>query len=72
MYAILCDSTGKPLLGSDGNIWIDKRYGKARIRQTVSEYRERFRAHFPDKYAYWTHFGIVPSLRDNPTTVTPI
>lgn len=72
MFAVLCDSAGKPTLGTDGKIWVDGRFGKYRVRQVVWEYRERFRDNFPGKYAEWTTYGIVPSLRNDPTTVYSI
>lgn len=72
MYAILCDANGKSTLGSDGKIRIDGRFGRSRIETVVREYRERFRVNFPGKYAEWTTYGIVSSLRDDPTTVFPI
>ena len=72
MYAILTDAQGVANCGSDGKISIDGRYGPARVLSMVQEYRERFKANFPAKYAAWTHYGLVPSLRNDPTRVFPI
>ena len=72
MWAILTNKDGKTLLGSDGNVWIDGRYGKAKTIKTIRKYREQFKKNFPHKFAHWTHYGIVSSLKDDPTSINPI
>ena len=72
MYAILTNKDGKSLLGSDGHIWIDGRYGKSRTIETIRKYRERFKENFSGKFEYWTHYGIVESLKYDPARVAPI
>lgn len=52
----LCDKNGKTLCGSDGNFNIDKRFGIARIRSEVFNYRSRFEQNFNHKFSFWTHF----------------
>ena len=68
MYAILTKADGRPTLGSDGKIWIDGRFGHCRILEVVRNYRDGFKDNFPGKYADWVCYGIVASLRDDPST----
>ena len=52
----LCNDKGETLCGSDGNINVDKRFNLSHIHKEVSEYRNRFKKNFLDKFEYWTHF----------------
>jgi len=53
---IMCNAKGETLCGSDGNFYIDKRLGHARVCAEVLEYRERFRKNFAHKAEFWTHY----------------
>lgn len=65
MIAILCDSHGRTMLGTDGVIYIDGRYGQEKRMKTVREYRERFKKNFVHKHKYWTHVYFCKSVIDH-------
>lgn len=61
-YAILCDSLGETLCGTDGYIPLDGRFGEQRIRTEVLHYRMRFFKNFQHKWEHWTHYMITTSV----------
>jgi hypothetical protein len=56
--ATLCDSSGAELVGADGRVYCDGRFNLSRKIDSARKYRELFRAHFPHKFAFWTHVKI--------------
>lgn len=69
MKIVLTNELGVPMCGTDGRFEIDGRLGPLRMAVAIDEYRERFRKNFRYKYDYWTHFGVVSSFRDDPSSL---
>lgn len=69
MKIVLTNKEGQAMCGTDGRFEIDGRFGPFRMAVAINEYRERFKKNFRHKYDYWTHFGVVKSFRDDPSSL---
>jgi hypothetical protein len=69
MNIVLTNELGAPLCGTDGRFKIDGRFGAFRMAVAIDEYRQSFKKNFRYKYDYWTHFGVVGSFRDDPSSL---
>ena len=56
--AFFCAASGKDHTGSDAMAYIDGRWSERTIHRKMSEYRLRYKKHFPHKYASYTHYRI--------------
>lgn len=72
-HAILTNSKGqRPHLGSDGILPLDGRWSNRTIGLKVAQFKARYKANFRDKHDAYTHYGVVSSLKYDPTTWMPI
>ena len=69
MNILLTNKDGVSMCGTDGAFYVDGRLSPQNVAVKIDEYRQRFKKHFPHKFEYWTHFGIVPNFRNDPSKV---
>lgn len=60
--AFFCDANGKDHLGSDSLCYLDGRWSAKTIAKKMSEYRHRYKKHFPHKYNAFSHYRIGSSV----------
>ena len=69
MIAMLCDSKGETLCGTDTYAYVDGRLSIPNKIAAVSAHVERFKWNFQWKYVHWTHCYFVNKVTDIPSVI---